>query len=152
MSYLHNYLGLFGCMLLLVALPLPIIRQPRLGRKAVTIVMFAMIALAATPINDLSVVGYIRAGAGDLSITSIIMLCLFIASAYAGKPYMDSTDKQWLARAIVLCACIVYPLGLGLTLVDTYAMGYGSILLFILLLIAPEPSAVARPATVGLCQ
>lgn len=136
MSYLHNYLGLFGCLLILVAMPLVSIRQPRFNRKVVTIVMFAMMALAATPILGLPVVGYIRAGIGDLSITSMIMLCLFIASAYAGKPYMGKTDKHWLAYAILLCALIVYPLGLGLTLIDTYALGYGSILLFAPLLAA----------------
>ena len=132
MSYLHNYMGLLGCMLIMVATPLVIIKPPRFNRKIITIAIFTMMGLAAIPVYDLPLVAYVRAGTGDLSITSMIILCLFIASTYADKQYLDPSDKRLLAKTMIACALMVYPLGLGLTLVDTYAYGYGSALLFAL--------------------
>ena len=134
MSNLHNFMGLFGCMLILVALPLTVLRQPRFSRKTITITIFTMMGLAAIPVYDLPIVAYMRAVIGDLSITSLLVLCIFIASAYAGRQYLEPVDKRWLTSAVLVCALIVYPLGLGLTMMDTYALGYGSLPLFTLLL------------------
>ena len=134
MSNLHNFMGLFGCMLILVAIPLTLIRQPEFSRKTITITIFTMMGLAAIPVYDLPIVAYMRAVIGDLSITSMLMLSIFIASAYAGRQYLEPVDKRWLTSAVLVCALIVYPLGLGLTMMDTYALGYGSLPPFLLLL------------------
>ena len=133
MSYLHHYIGLLGCMLFMIALPLTIIRQPGHSRKLVTIAIFSAMALAIIPIHDLVLIAYVRAGLGNLSITSIVMLCLMIATAYSGNHYLSADTKRSLYRCIMIAALVVYPTGLGLSLLDGYALGYGNPVMLLLL-------------------
>jgi hypothetical protein len=135
MNYLHNYIGLLGCLLFLVALPLTVFKQPRFSRKTITIVIFSMLGLAILPINDLILLAYIRAVLADLSITSMIMLSILIASSYSGQQYIKSHEQHLLGNSLLVGALILYPLGLGLTPYDTYASGYGSPMFFTGLLI-----------------
>ena len=134
MSYLHDYFGLFGCLLILIVAPLIFLRQPRVSRKTVTIVICLMMGLAVLPINNLTLLAYIRAGLGDLSITSMAMLCLMIAAAYSGQSFIQENAREKLHNSVLVSAVILYPLGLGLTPFDSYALGYGSVTLFIALL------------------
>jgi len=134
MSYLHNYMGLLGCLLFLVAVPLTLVKQPRFSRKSITIVMFVILGLAILPINDLTLLAYIRAVLADLSITSMVMLSIMIASSYSGQQYITNHDRRLLGNSLLIGALILYPLGLGLTPYDTYSIGYGDPLLFGLLL------------------
>jgi hypothetical protein len=134
MTYLHHFTGLMGCMLLLVAIPLTIIKQPRFSRKLVTLAIFGMMALSILPIYGLVTMAYVRAGLGNLSITSMVLLSLMIASAYTGQLYVTTANRTYIYRSILIGAVIVYPTGLGLTLYDGYALGYNS--LFLLLLLA----------------
>ena len=133
MSYLHHYIGLLGCMLFMVAVPLMIIRQPRYSRKQVTVAIFSAMALAILPVYDLVLMAYVRAVLGNLSITSMMMLCLMIATAYSGSSYISISSKRSLYRCIMIAAIVVYPTGLGLSLLDGYALGYGNLVLLSLL-------------------
>jgi hypothetical protein len=133
MSYLHHYFGLLGCMLFMIAVPLTIIRQPQYSRKLVTVAIFGSMALAIMPVYDLVLAAYVRAGLGNLSITSMVMLCFMIASAYSGQQYLAAERKRQLDQCVIIGALIVYPTGLGLTLYDGYALGYNSWLLLLLL-------------------
>lgn len=133
MSYLHHYIGLLGCMLFMVAIPLTFIRQPRYSRKLVTVAIFSTMALAILPVYDLVIMAYVRAVLGNLSITSMLMLCLMIATAYTGSNYISIASKRSLYRCIMLAALVVYPTGLGLSLFDGYALGYGNLVLLALL-------------------
>ena len=135
MNYLHNYVGLLGCLLFMVALPLSVFKQPRFSRKTITIVIFSMLGLAILPINELILLAYIRAVLADLSITSMIMLSILIASSYSGQRYIKSHDQHLLGNSLLIGALILYPLGLGLTPYDTYASGYGSLIFFTGLLV-----------------
>jgi len=135
MSYLHDYMGMLGCLLFLIALPLTVLKQPRYNRKTITIAIFMMMGLAVLPINGLSLLAYVRAVLADLSITSMILLCLMIASSYSGQRYVRTRSYHQLQNHILLAALILYPLGLGLTPYDTYAAGYGSLALLGLLVV-----------------
>ena len=131
MSYIHHYIALLGCLLLLVAAPLTLLRQPRYPRKVVTIAMFLMLGLAILPIYDQIPLVYMRAVITDLSITSLFLLCLFIATAYTGEAYLADQNRQTVYRSVLLGAVLLYPLALGLTPYDSYALGYGSPIMFI---------------------
>ena len=85
MSYLPHYIGLLGCMLFMIAVPLTVVRQPRYSRKLVTVAIFSAMALAILPLYDLVVMAYVRAVLGNLSITSMLMLCLMIATVGSEK-------------------------------------------------------------------
>lgn len=133
MSYLPHYIGLLGCMLFMIAVPLTVVRQPRYSRKLVTVAIFSAMALAILPLYDLVVMAYVRAVLGNLSITSMLMLCLMIAAAYTGNHYVSANSKSSLYRCILVAALVVYPTGLGLSLLDGYALGYGNPVLFVFL-------------------
>jgi len=135
MNILNNYIGLFGCLLLLIATPLVFFRQPRHSRRLVSIIIVVMMIVAAIPVYDLPVVAYIRAVVTDLSITSMLLLTFFIATAYTGKQYICNQDKNQLSILILLAALLVYPFGLGLGMWDSYALGFGNIWLYSALLI-----------------
>jgi hypothetical protein len=132
MSYLHHYMGLLGCLLLIMALPLSILKQPRFSRKTITIAIFLVMGLAVLPLPDMTLLVYVRAVIADLSITSMILLCLFIASSYTGQSYIKQENRHQLGTGILVGAVILYPMGLGLTPYDTYALGYGSLWLLAL--------------------
>lgn len=133
MSYLHHYIGLLGNLLVLIAIPLIFIRQPRVGRKPITITIFLMMGLAVLPIESTTILVFMRAVIADLSMTSLVLLCLFIATAYTGQQYVSEASRQRLHAGILLGALMLYPLGLGLTYYDSYALGYGSITLFLVI-------------------
>ena len=135
MSYLHDYLGLLGCLLFLIASPLMLLKQPQYSRKIITIAIFFMMGLAILPINNLTLLAYIRAGLGDLSITSMILLCLMIATSYTGRQYFSGHDRHQLYNSVLIGAAMLYPLGLGLSPFDTYALGYGNLPMFGVLLL-----------------
>lgn len=133
MSNLNDIIGLLGCLLFVIALPLTFIRQPRFSRRAVIITILIAISIAIAPINNLLVMAYVRGVISDLSITSIILLGYFIASVYSGKEYISVTNKQALATMVLIAAALLYPFALGLGSWDSYAAGYGSIWLYSLL-------------------
>lgn len=128
MSLLPHFSGLLGSMLLLIALPLIFIRQPRYGRKAVTVFLFFMMAVSVIPVYDLIIAAYIRGITGDLSVTSLFLLCIMIAEAYTGKTYFSEFEKARLHRILLVAGLILYPSALGLFYWDSYAAGYGSLI------------------------
>lgn len=126
MNILNNYIGLLGCLLLLVALPLIIVRRPRYSRRTITVTIVAMLVITVTSVNGLIIPAYIRGVVSDLSITSIILLTYFIATAYTGKAYISATDKKLLALMVLVSAAVIYPFGLGMGPWDGYATGFAS--------------------------
>lgn len=125
MSGLHHYAGLFGCLLLLIAVPLVHVRRPRFGRKAVSATIFAMLGLAVLPFNGLPVIAYVRGVTADLSIISMFLLSIFIAEAYTSQRYFALFEKRRLYRILALAGLILYPMALGLSPWDSYGAGYG---------------------------
>jgi len=136
MSFVNNYIGLLGCLLLMVAAPLLAFRQPRFSRRMIAMVIVVMMIIAVTPVNGLAIVAYIRGVTADLSMTSIILLAYFIAAAYTGKPYISTADKRRMGFMVLVCAIVVYPFGLGISPWDSYAAGYGDPWLYGLLFAA----------------
>ncbi len=127
MNALNHYAGLFGCLLLLIALPLVHVRCPRFDRRVVSITIFAMLSFAVLPINSLPVIAYVRGVTADLSITSVFLLSIFIAGAYTGNRYFALPEKHRLHRILMLAGLILYPMALGLSPWDSYGMGYGGV-------------------------
>jgi hypothetical protein len=69
---------------------------------------------------ELPLAAYVRGFTGELSITSMLLLC----TAYFSPKeiYLSSAMKGWIA----LIAIIFYPLALGLSMLDPYVWGYDS--------------------------
>lgn len=131
MNTLHHYIGLLGSMLVIMSIPLVWLRQPKVGRKVVTISLFTTLAIAVLTIYTLPIMAYLRGIIGNLSIPSMFFLTIFIAQAYTGRQYIIRFEFLRLRRLVVAAGLVLYPFALGLTMWDSYASGYGSLGMFI---------------------
>lgn len=77
-------------------------------------------ALLTVPIRDIRLLGYARGIAGDLSITSILVL----ASAAVAPRLLDRKELRAIAAFVLLGALVLYPMALGIGPFDPYALGY----------------------------
>jgi len=77
---------------------------------------------------ELPLVAYVRGVIGDLSIVTMLLLW---TSLLPGRKPTPMAFKV----SIVCIAIAFYPLALGLSMIDPYAWGYGSILFFIAVLL-----------------
>ena len=77
---------------------------------------------------ELPLVAYVRGVIGDLSIVTMLLLW---TSLLPGRKPLPMAFKV----SIVCIAIAFYPLALGLSMIDPYAWGYGSILFFIAVLL-----------------
>jgi hypothetical protein len=88
------------------------------------LVLACALLLLALPIHGISVAGYLRGIAGDLSITSLL---LFVSAALAsafGTKVFDRRETLTLAALVLPGSLFLYPMALGLTSFDPYALGY----------------------------
>jgi hypothetical protein len=74
---------------------------------------------------ELPLAAYVRGFTGELSITS--MLLLWTAYFSPKEIHVPTVMKVWIA----LVAVALYPLALGVGMLDPYAWGYGSIALLV---------------------
>ncbi len=72
------------------------------------------------PFRGIRLLGYARGIAGDLSITSILVL----ASAAVAPKLLDRQELRALAAFVLIGALVLYPMALGLGPFDPYALGY----------------------------
>ena len=94
----------------------------------------AVLALLFLPVAGLPVAGYLRGLAGDLSVTAMLLLGTFVLS-FLGQKLHDRRELGALAAFVLASAAFLYPMALGLTSFDPYALGY---------------SAGVRPLLIGL--
>lgn len=88
-----------------------------------TILLLAMLA-SLVPIDGISTALYLRGVTGDLSIPSLLLLCVAPVSLLIGKPLVPEPDRRWFAVVFSAAALLLYPCALGLTAWDPYALGY----------------------------
>ena len=85
------------------------------------------LALAALlPVDGLSLAGYVRGVVGDLSITTVVVMLLTIASRVSHRQVVPEKERIALFGFVVLCGAFLYPMALGATAYDPYRMGYDS--------------------------
>lgn len=97
----------------------------------------AALALLFFRIDGIRIAGYVRGIGGDLSITTLLLLASS-AVAFAGGPKLhDRRELQTLAAFVLAGAALLYPMALGLTSFDPYALGYPDRVPALLLGLAP---------------
>jgi hypothetical protein len=77
-------------------------------------------ALSLVPVGGIRALGYARGIAGDLSITSVLLL----ASAAVAPKLLDRQELRSLAAFVIGGALLLYPMALGLSAFDPYALGF----------------------------
>lgn len=97
------------------------------NRLAVGFAGFALIFLwvPAGP-SMLPLLAYARGLVSDLSITSVILVCLELRQHCWPRPDTLPRERLWLGVAVVLAAGVLYPTALGWGDWDAYRLGWGS--------------------------
>jgi len=92
--------------------------------------------VALLPITELSIAGYLAGLFGNLSLTSILLLGLYLAQRcdFFQPPERLTSDLTQLYFIVGVSAVFLYPTALGLTTLDLYAAGYYPVILAPLLL------------------
>jgi len=131
MTSIQTLLPLLSNALLLGCIPLMLshrwLAKP-VHRFALT---FSSFVLALVPFSDLSLAHYFAGLFGNLSVTSIVLLCTYIyhrAKRTSPRPASES-DLNYLYLIIGISAIFLYPSALGLIQWDLYAQGFYPIIL-----------------------
>lgn len=76
------------------------------------------------PVNGLPLHGYFRGVAGDLSVTTLLLLFAAVAWAVAGASLLGDADRAYLLAGVALAGLALYPTTAGFTPVGVYRFGY----------------------------
>src|SRR5512135_1055027 len=119
--------GLTGSMLAILVLlaRFPRVRVlPPLQRAGV---LAATVVVVSIPLWGLSLTGFVRGIAGDLSITTLVLLAMALLRAFHDRPLVEERNRLGVLQAIAVAAVLFYPLALGLGMFDPYRLGYGNL-------------------------
>jgi hypothetical protein len=112
------FFGYLGCLLLVAAFAAWCAGRSRF-RMAIAL---GSAAVLFVPVGELLAVEYLRAAIGDLSIVTQVLLAAFVLG--------HTPDRRQLApiMAVALAGAVfLYPAALGVTVFDSYALGYASV-------------------------
>ena len=118
--------GIAGLTLALAATTVAIPGVRRLPRLRLALLLAAVAVLVLAPIGTLPLAAYLRGATGDLSITTVVMLCCVVFRALTGRPALEQNMRFALPAFISIAALALYPMALGVGLFDPYRLGYGS--------------------------
>ena len=145
MMHFTDITGLAGVSLAIVTLALRVPFFARLQLILKIVLAVGMVIVVAIPFDGLSVAEFVRGISGDLSITTLILLTLFLflprpisgSRANMGAETLlyhraDHTPsrpptKGQLLSLIVITALVFYPLALGVSAFDPYRLGFGNL-------------------------
>jgi hypothetical protein len=94
-------------------------------------------ALLFLPVEGIPVAGYVRGMGGEPSVTTLLLVASAIVAFASGRKLYDSHQLETLAFFVLSGAAFLYPMSLGLTSFDPYALGYPERIRALLLALAP---------------
>lgn len=119
--------GLLGCGLLCLAFvgaALRLQQRPDGIRYAIALVAALCVFV---PFGDLSLAGYARGVTGDLSVPTLVLAVNACCARLGGRPLFERREADALLWLAATAGLFLYPLALGWTPFDPYALGYGSV-------------------------
>lgn len=122
-----SMIGLLGCAMLLAAVVVVIVRRwPAPLKVRIAVVLISGLG-GLLPVDGLFLAVYLRGVVGDLSVTGLVLIFLFLSSYVLGRRLL--AERDWIALTVLLAvtAVILYPMALGLGYFDPYALGYESV-------------------------
>lgn len=123
-TFLAQVVGLLGFALAFAAGATAVVGRLAGRRWWCGLVGLAAGAAAFAPAQNIPVAGYLRAVFGDLSITGMLVLASAGVTAVTGRRVLRGNEWTALCGWSVLAGLVLYPLTLGLTRVDPYALGF----------------------------
>jgi hypothetical protein len=119
--------GLAGSALAMAAAAVLLCGWARLRGITPAILAGVTLIVAFVPVGGLPLAAYVRGMTGDLSITSLVLLMLFMVSRLTPGRKAATKEKYPLLVLAVLAAAVLYPMALGAGDFDPYRMGYGNV-------------------------
>jgi len=123
-------IGLFSATLLWIAVLVKLTRR-WLPRNALMILVVLAVAVAMVPIKGLVVGSYIFSLTSYLSISTLLLLLVHVVfscvESRVGQLQTGwQSSRQWLPITVffVVSALLLYPLAGGLTMIDSYRLGF----------------------------
>lgn len=123
---LASWIGLTGSALLLAATAMMVTRAQRNNTVVHSLTFVVSFILAFVPVQGLPIAGYLRGVIGDLSVTSWILLVTAVVSKVTDRELHRPKSFTALMVLILLSGLVLYPSALGVSYLDTYALGYGT--------------------------
>lgn len=124
MMHLTDAAGLLGNAVAIVVLASHMPLISRLVPQYRTWLQAVIFLAVLVPAGDMPLAGYLRGAIGDLSVTTLVLLCASLLRMQLGWPALPGRGVLLLAIAVV--AAGFYPLALGWGEYDPYRLGYGS--------------------------
>lgn len=130
--------GLLEHAVILSAITLPLTKI--LTFKFRLFIFIIAFIIAWVPVNGLFIAGYSRGAVGDLSLSTMILIFIYILRSLFGLKISAFKNAGFPAFIVFFTGIFFYPLAQGLFMVDPYGMAYNprilSIFLFAIALIA----------------
>lgn len=99
----------------------------RLSRRRRALLPGAVFALLLIPFGGMPFAAYVRGMTGDLSITTLVLLCCTMLRPWYGCAEVQDKHRLALLTLIALAALGLYPMALGVGVHDPYRLGYGNL-------------------------
>lgn len=146
-----NLTGLAGSVLCIAAFAVLLLGTLHLSKPWLLGLVLAVAIAVCIPFGGLPLAAYLRAVVGDLSITAMVLLTLFLLKYFCSCEPFGHQDKVRLQGLIVLGALALYPLALGIGYFDPYRLGFGNLWLVAMLLVITLIACAQRHFLVALC-
>jgi hypothetical protein len=118
--------GLIGSASVIASAALLLPSVKRLAKPRLAMLLGAIFIYALLPISDMSLAAYLRGGIGDVSITTLLLLCSVLAKPWLSCATLDNKNRFALFGIISIAALVLYPMALGIGAYDPYRLGYGN--------------------------
>ncbi len=169
MMHFTDIAGLAGMALAIVAFTLRLPFFVRLQLVLKIALAVGVLIGVIIPFDDLSAVEFVRGVTGDLSVTTLVLLTLFLILPRpisgeraamgsetllyhrANPTHFHPPAKGKLLTLIVIAACALYPFALGLGTFDPYRMGFGNLWFISGLLLVTLAAWLRQYTLIALC-
>ena len=149
MPHFTDLTGLAGIASLIAALVLQLPRVKRLPKRYLAMLTAAVLIVSLIPCNGLPPAGYVRGMVGDLSITAMVLLWVALLQPYRAATELKQRDR--LLMLVAATALFLYPMTLGMSLVDPYRLGYGDAKFVAVVLVIAGAAWLLRHSLIALC-
>ena len=125
MPRVTDVVGLGSAAVAVAALVLALPGVARLRRAHPTLALLAAFALALVPLGGLPAAAYLRGVIGDLSVTTLLLLCA-VLRPIRGLEAVGARSRLSVQALAAAGGLLLYPWALGLGPADPYRLGFGS--------------------------
>lgn len=143
--------GLAGVALLTASALLLLPGMAKLGGSRRALLMAAVFVLLLIPVGALPLAAYVRGMTGDLSITTLVLLCSAQLRSWCGCAEVSGRHRLAPLGLVAVAALGLYPMALGAGGYDPYQLGYGNLPFIVALLLLALAAWFGGYAVIVLC-